>query len=96
MDALAREIDELARQRERIFQALKPTSAPAAAGLAERADRLEAENRQLKERITALAESSSGPLADKLRRTEELLEERTHELQQCACRVRPKLPFSRR
>jgi len=82
MDALAREIDELARQRERIFQALKPTSAPAAAGLAERADRLEAENRQLKERITALAESSSGPLADKLRRTEELLEERTHELQQ--------------
>lgn len=82
MDALAREIDELARQRERIFQALKPGSAPAAPGLAERAERLEAENRQLKERITALAESGSGPLADKLRRTEELLGERTRELQQ--------------
>ncbi len=84
MDALAREIDELARQRERIFQSLKPGAGPAAAGLAERAERLEAENRQLKERINALArvESNAGPLADRLRRTEELLEERTFELQQ--------------
>ncbi|MBP7633897.1 hypothetical protein KBA41_06980 [Candidatus Ozemobacteraceae bacterium] len=84
MDALAREIDELARQRERIFQSLKPGAGPSASGLAERAERLEAENRQLKDRINALAlvESSSGTLADRLRRTEELLDERTRELQQ--------------
>lgn len=82
MDALAREIDELARQRERIFQALKPGNNAASSGLAERAERLEIENRQLKERIAALADSSSGPLTDKLRKTEALLEERTLELQQ--------------
>ncbi len=84
MDALAREIDELARQRERIFQSLKPGAGSTASGLTERAERLEAENRQLKERINALAliESNSGPLTDRLRKTEELLEERTFELQQ--------------
>lgn len=84
MDALAREIDELARQRERIFQSLKPGAGSAVPGLTERAERLEAENRQLKERINTLAlvESNAGSLADRLRRTEELLEERTFELQQ--------------
>lgn len=82
MDSLAREIDELARQRERIFQALRPAGRSSQDNLTERTEKLENENRLLKERLAGLSEPNTGPLADKLRKTEQLLEERSLELQQ--------------
>lgn len=83
MDSLAREIDELARQRERIFQAMRPAASRSSQeSLSARADKLETENKILKERLAEVTSSNSVNLAEKLRKAEQLLEERTSELQQ--------------
>ncbi|HNW33454.1 MAG TPA: hypothetical protein PKM25_00845, partial [Candidatus Ozemobacteraceae bacterium] len=83
LSSLARQIDELSRQRERLIASLRPAGGLRPPDdLLEQSEQLKEENRRLKERVSRLLESDPEALLDQLHQTERTLAERNAEIQQ--------------